>query len=116
MRAACANQLKRGDFGMPPSVARSQLPNDPAHATMEPSQDLVRPRFSGMCCTNGTLMPFRHCSNLMILKDNFLKAILVAHPSQQPSDQLYASERLPMTNRSWNRRDQSDFPRKVFTF
>jgi hypothetical protein len=39
---------------MPPSVARSQLPKDLAHATKEPSQDDGITRFLDGCCTNGT--------------------------------------------------------------
>jgi hypothetical protein len=39
---------------MPPSVAPSQLPKDPAHAIKEPPVNPVRVVFLDRCCTNNT--------------------------------------------------------------
>jgi hypothetical protein len=58
----------RDDLGMPPSVARSQLPNRDAHATKEQLGSAPAPRFSDWCCTNNTgWTPFDSVKPLLLL-------------------------------------------------
>jgi hypothetical protein len=53
-RGTEANQLKRDDLGMPPSVASSQLLKVCSHATKEPLRSGCDIVFLSGCCTNGT--------------------------------------------------------------
>src|SRR5215831_20500239 len=62
---------------MPPSVARSQLPKDSAHATKEPLAKAGLSAFLGGCCTNNTRPSLEHRRKGLFLFMNFDGVILV---------------------------------------
>jgi len=61
---------------MPPSVARSQLPKDSAHATKEPLAKAGLSAFLGGCCTNNTRPSLEHPRNILFSFVNFYRIIL----------------------------------------
>jgi hypothetical protein len=82
---------------MPPSVARSQLPKDSAHATKEPLAKAGVSAFLSGCCTNNTRLALKHRRKLLFLFVNLDRIILTEQcvrkqpltgfsPSQVPAD------------------------------
>src|ERR1039457_3491738 len=77
----------RYDLGMPPSVARSQLPKDSAHATKELPRTAPDMAFSERCCLNNTQTRPGFCHKPLFYHDVFDKfhfglRLLGKHPWQ----------------------------------
>jgi hypothetical protein len=101
----------RGDLGMPPSVACSQLPMHSAHATKEPPQTGGGSPFLDGCCTNSTRQPPKFRRKLlswnMFLRNLRLLTLALRRRSSNPFfyREQRAAHRIPLGNRGRTREE-----------
>jgi hypothetical protein len=99
-RGTEANQLKRDDLGMPPSVASSQLPKACSHATKEPLRSGCDIVFLSGCCTNGTQPCLRsRCKHLFYMTVLIRQRPALGSLCRQPVRQSGLAARQSAPNR-----------------